>query len=461
MQTFLSQQSANNKYTLYACYLAAIVVLMDLSSINIALPSISKHFNFNMTQVSWLLIISMLSASSFALITGKIIEVFGTKRVLVLGFIIFFIGTFSCFISKQFNILLIIRFFQGIGESFLYVSGPAFIRKSLHSNKQQTAYGVWMACTGIGIGIGPVIGGFLISSLSWNWVFLINFPLSIFGILLMIKVKPSFILKKTNSQTDYLGALYSFLFLSCLIYGLNTMSRFESNFTLIYFAIIFSAIFFILFIKREKKFINPVFDLKLFSTRNFSLTIIGFFLYFIVNVGSRFIRPFYFEEIRMLSTEMSGVLMMISPQIMILISPLTRKLCTKIHPNKICIIGNALLAISMFICASWNTDTHLWVLILAMVILGIGMGLYYPTSSYVGMTSLQKNNSGMGSAAISTSKSMGKLMGILLFSSFFSLFNQLLPEQNAINLIFAFNMTFLSGGIIAIIAIIISLYLKK
>lgn len=459
MPRIKSSKSSSIKYTLYASYLAAIIVLMDLTSINIALPTISRHFNLDMGQVSWLIMISMLSASSFALIAGKITEVWGAKRVLIIGFIVFMIGTLACFLTQNFELLLAIRFFQGIGESLLYVVGPAFIRQSLAKEKQQSAYGIWMACTGIGIAAGPIIGGLLVANIDWSWVFLINFPLSIVGLLIMLKVKLPEVLIKPR-KADFIGAIYSFLFLAGLIYGLNMINRFGYFSPYIVVSIALSMIFLFLFIRREKVFINPVFDLKLFAIRNFSLTALGFFLYFVVNVGSRFLRPFYFENDRMLSTEASGMLMMVSPLLMMIISPLAIKVSRRIHPNYLCVAGNVLLAISMFLFAFWDSETSLFVIISAMILLGIGMGLYYPTSSFVGMSTLPEGRSGMGSAAISSSKSLGKLMGVLIFASLFTFFNSYLSGNNDLVLT-ATRLTFFSGGILAVIASVISLFLRK
>ena len=461
MPALKRSESVSIKYTLYASYLAAIIVLMDLTSVNIALPTISRHFNLDMGQVSWLIMISMLSASSFALIAGKITEVWGAKLVLLIGFSIFIIGTLSCFLTRRFEILLFIRFFQGVGESLLYVVGPAFIRQSIAKDQQQSSYGIWMACTGIGIAIGPVLGGFLIADLHWSWVFLINFPLSIMGLLLMLKVNLPRTQKHKSEKTDLMGAVYSFLFLAGLIYGLNMINRFGLKSPYILISIALAVLFLILFIRREKMFENPIFDLKLFLIRNFSLTALGFFLYFVVNVGSRFLRPFYFEDDRMLRPETSGILMMVSPLIMIMVSPLAKKISGKIHPKNLCIAGNVFLAISMFLFAFWDSETPLWIIVFAMILLGIGMGLYYPTSSFVGMNSLPDGRSGMGSAAISTSKSLGKLIGVLIFASLFMLFNNQIAKLDITTFNAAFRFTFLSGGLIAILATIISLFLKR
>lgn len=451
---------------LWASYTAAVVVLMDLTAVNIALPSISDHFGISPNEVSRLLMISMLTASSFALIAGRLIEIINPKLLFFTGFLVFFLGTFSCFLVKDFYILLGIRFVQGFAESLIYVIGPALIRKHMDLKKQQKAYGIWMMCTGIGISMGPVIGGFLVAGFDWNWVFLINVPLCLAGLFFVIRMQnESMSGEYRNSRFDIPGAIFSFLFLTGLIYGLNTANKEGWGSPIILISLFISLLSLGLFIRHEKSAKHPLFDLKLFRIRNFSLTNLGFFLYFIVNVGSRFLRPFYFEEGRGLSTEVSGILMMISPLVMIIISPMAKSLSRFVHPRRVCNTGNIFLFTSMLMFSTWDQHTSFVFLTLSMVILGVGMGLYYPTSSFIGMISLPDGRHGMGSAAISTSKSMGKLMGVLVFGFTFTILlsgaNGTIAKAGHETLIAAFQWTFLIGGIIGILAFMISLLLKR
>ncbi len=456
----LTNKLKANKIILWLCYLSAAIVLMDLTSVNIALPTISEYFGIGMRQVSWLLMASMLSATSFAIIAGRIIDNYETSSILTIGFIIFIVGTLTSFFVNQFEVLLVIRFFQGFGEALLYVVGPAYIRKSLPIEKQHSAYGIWMASTAVGISIGPVLGGLLLTELNWHSVFLINFALSSIG-LVILTINGLFMFKglKRIKDADYWGAFYSFITLGSVILALNASNaKGFFNWTVIIAYATF-LIFLILFVKREKHFSNPIFDLKLFKVRNFNIAAIGFFMFFVVNVGSRFLRPFYFENVKLMTSQISGLLMMISPLVMLFISPFSRLMSKYFQPKFVIIIANILLAISMFWFASWDNQTAVWELISAMILLGLAMGLYYPVNSFVGMKDLLQHQSGMGSAAISASKSLGKLMGVLLFAFCFSLISE--GSGSGVNLKDAYHYTFLLGSAIAIIGTMLSFKLNK
>jgi len=452
---------------LYSVYIAATAVLMDLTAVNIALPTISRYFGITLATASLILLVSMLTSSAFALIAGKIIETSNAGKLLLVGFAVFGTANIAAFFTTNFTVLLVIRFISGFAESVIYVIGPALIRKCLPPNKQQGAHGIWMACTGIGISMGPVIGSILIAGFGWNYVFLINVFLSLAGFAFAISLNKNF--RAPNRKMvrfDIKGAVYSFLFIGFLVFGLNTLGRQTANIWAGLIALMLSVFFLLLFIVREKNTAFPLLELRLFMIRNFTLSNIGFFLFFLVNVGSRFLRPFYFEAGRGFETRVSGILMMISPLIMVILSPLTKYITKWILPRNICIIAGFLLMVSMLMFTSWGPETSLLYLIISMLVLGVAMGLYYPTNAFIGMNSVKENQNGMASATISTSKSMGKLMGILVFSFVFELFFPykmteaiFIKDQN--ELFFAIRITFVSGVVISFISLLFSFWLLK
>lgn len=411
----------NEKALRWAINIAALVVLMDLSAVNIALPEMRSYFQFSVSLISMVLMISMLTATSSALIMGKLSQLVSPKKILILGFTIFGLTTFLSGITRNFNVLLVLRFIQGFAEAALYVIGPALIKRYISQEKQASAYGQWMMSAGIGISVGPLIGGYLISLFSWQAVFFINIPLVILGLWFSIKLtlKTS---KTLKEKFDNIGAFLSFAFLASLIAGVN-MGRLY-GWPVAWVFLLVSLLLFLTFLYRQKKCTFPILQLSLFRLRNFWLASLGFFLFFVVNVGSRFLRPFYFEEGRGFDSELSGLLMVISPAIMVLLAPFTdyfqRILCTK----KVVLLGNFFLFVSMLFFSLWDEQSSLLFIIFSMFLLGIGMGLFYPAATTIGMLSLSRESYGMGSAAIATSKSMGKLIGILAFALLFSYFFQ-------------------------------------
>jgi MFS family permease len=412
---------SNEKALRWAINIAALVVLMDLSAVNIALPEMRSYFQFSVSLISMVLMISMLTATSSALIMGKISQLVSPKKILILGFAVFGLTTFFSGITRDFNLLMVLRFIQGFAEAALYVIGPALIKRYISAEKQASAYGQWMMSTGIGISVGPLIGGYLISLFSWPAVFFINIPLVILGLWFSIKLtlKTS---KTVKENFDNIGAFLSFAFLASLIAGVN-MGRLY-GWSVAWVFLLVSLLLFLTFLYRQKKCTFPILQLSLFRLRNFWLASLGFFLFFVVNVGSRFLRPFYFEEGRGFETELSGLLMVISPAIMVLLAPFTEYFQRILGAKKVVLLGNFFLFISMLFFSLWDEQSSFLFIVFSMFLLGIGMGLFYPAATTIGMVCLPRESYGMGSAAIATSKSMGKLIGVLVFALLFTYFFQ-------------------------------------
>lgn len=398
------------------------MVLMDLSAINIALPSIKTYFNISVSEVSLILMASMLMSSGLALVAGKLIETKSSRLLLKIAFTIFGTTSLLSALTTDFYYLIPLRLIQGLAEAMLYVIGPALIKKHINQNMQQKEYGRWMMSCGMGISLGPIIGALLIASFGWKSVFLINVPLAILGFYFssQLSFKPQ--LNHHHQPADIKGAIFSFLFLTSFILFFNLLKQYTFSHPFLWLNLIFSMVFLSLFIRQEKKHPHPILDFSLFNIPNFRQANLGFFLFFLINVGSRFLRPFYFEEARLLSTTMSGVFMTISPLIMLIISFYIDIFNRVLSVKKMVILGNILLSISMLMFSFWDEHSSLIFIISSMVILGLAMGIYYPATTQIGMKSLPLSHSGMGSASISISKSIGKLMGVVLFGLFFKLF---------------------------------------
>lgn len=453
----------NKFHLLVTINIAALMVLMDLSAINIAMPTIKEHFNISVTTVSLVLMSSMLTATGTALIFGRFLEAYNQKRILMIAFLIFGFTTTITSQITSFYWLIPLRFVQGIAEAALYVSGPALIKQYIEPDQQQKQYGIWMMSCGLGISLGPILGGLTISFFGWEMVFLINLPLSLLGFYFASNLSTNKN-RKEHVKFDTLGSIYSFLFLGTFILLFNLIANQSINPIIIWACVILNLLFLFLFIRHESSFSSPILDLKLFKIINFRQANYGFFLFFFVNVGSRFLRPFYFEESRLLSPSTSGLLMMVSPVVMLIISLCIHYLKRYFSTRTLVISGNILLSISMLMFSFWEQNSSLFFIIISMLILGLAMGIYYPTTTQIGMKSIPNGKHGMGSASISISKSIGKLMGVLIFGLLFQIFYDFLVVQNHSELMIkteAIQLVFTGAFVISLINTILSFGIKE
>jgi len=445
--------------------IAAVMVLMDLSAINLALPSIRQHFQLSVFEVSLILMSSMLTATGFALVVGKLIETCKSGRILLISFLLFGLTSGLSSLCTHFYLLLSLRFIQGIAEAGLYVIGPALIKKHMDQHLQQKEYGRWMMSCGLGISIGPIIAAFLLQYFSWSAVFLINVPLAAMGIYFSWNLDREIVFKQQQHRFDYAGALFSFLFLAFFIITFNMLlSAFGTSSMWTWVSATISMVFLYSFIKREKRIDKALVDLQLFKMNNFRLANLGFYLFFLINVGSRFLRPFYFEEARGLMHHQSGLLMMISPLIMLVVSAFIHKIKPYFTTRQLHLTGNALLSLSMLMFSFWDVERSMPFIILSMVILGLAMGIYYPTTTQLGMSSLPEGSHGGGSAIMSISKSLGKLMGVLFFSLIFQILLQSFSSNFSSEILLksrAIQYVFIAAFTVSLINLFISFFTNK
>ncbi len=405
-----------------AINIAALMALMDLSAVNIALPTIKTHFNLSVSEVSLILMATMFMSSATALIMGKMLGRISPGRLLSAAFVVYGFTTTLTAFAPDFYWMIPLRLIQGVAESALYVTGPALIKNYISPQWHQKEYGRWMMSTGIGICLGPIIGAILIDLWDWPAVFLINLPLAMAGLYFSLKLDKSISFTKVHNSFDVRGAWLSFVFLGSMILFFNIITKFGVLVEWLVPLSLAAVVFLYLFVRHENSVKEPLLDLKLFKINNFRQANLGFFLFFVINVGGRFIHPFYFEETRSLSTTASGVMMMIAPGVMLFVSLYIDKLERYFITRQLVIGGNILLTISMIMFAMSSEKTNLGFLIAGLIILGISMGLYYPATTQAGMKGLPNGSHGMGSASISVSKSLGKLMGVLMFGLLFQFF---------------------------------------
>jgi len=188
--------TARSGYTLLilSISLATFMAALDGTIVNIALPTISEAFNVSTTTVSWVATAYLLVMAGCVLVFGKVSDIIGFKRVFLVGFVIFTLGSFACGLLpdllNSLNILIASRMFQAIGGAMITAIGPAMVTAFIPMDQKGKAMGIVMTLAALGTALGPSIGGVLVQYLSWHWIFFINVPIGIFAVLLGAKVIP-------------------------------------------------------------------------------------------------------------------------------------------------------------------------------------------------------------------------------------------------------------------------------
>jgi len=418
------QEKTQNILVVVTVALAIFVTNLDISIVNIALPTLSKIFNTGTDEVSRVIVAYLLALVGSLLVFGRLCDQKGVEKIFIIGFTTFTIASVLCALSPTIDFLNIFRFLQGLGGAMLLASFGAIVLKYLPPEKRGRAFGFSTVFGGIGVAIGPPVGGFLIQYLSWHWIFIVNVPIGIAGVYLAYRVlnKKHVPAPSTGSGGfDLLGGFLSFLGLFVLFYMMNTADKsgWLSVRTLSMLA--FSILCFILFVFREKRYSSPLVDLSVFKIKNLLL---GFFaLIFVTMVldGLTFTFPFFFDLICKLGAGETGLILMIAPLAIIFVSPVSGYLSDLKGPRYVGVISLLFLVVSVVMVEMFTSETSYYFIIVAFILFGIALALFYTSNTTFIMNYAEKGKEGMLSALLAVVTYLGASLGISVFEIVFSL----------------------------------------
>jgi EmrB/QacA subfamily drug resistance transporter len=289
----VTDRSAQRWITISIAF-AAFMSKLDSSIVNISLPAISQYFNVGTSDVSWVMLSYLLIQTNTMLITGKLGDIIGLKKIFVIGYIVFTIGSLLCGLSFNISMLIISRCLQGIGGAMIITSAFAAIPKYLPDTIIGSSFGIAATGAALGLIVGAPLGGFITGLLSWHWIFLINIPVGIVAIFVARKVIPEKKAVTHDADTrkkgfDVIGAGLSFFGLLALTYGLNRGQELGWGSASIMGLFAASCALFVAFYWREKRSSNPLMDLGLFRNHNFMFANIAAFKAFMVMSGVNFL----------------------------------------------------------------------------------------------------------------------------------------------------------------------------
>ena len=392
---------------------------LDTTIVNISLPTISRHFGVGTGEVSWIALSYFLAVTSLLLAFGRLGDLLGFRKLFLGGISIFATGSFLCALAHGINEIVLIRILQGIGGGIMVALGPAIISAFLPQAIRGRALGYVMASASIGIAMGPVIGGLLTVYLGWRWIFLVNVPLGIVATIIGFKALPRDH-PPARGRFDLLGAGLIFSCLALIIYGLNQGTELGWGSYTILGSFSLGILCAVGFIIREKRYSEPLVDLKLFNNLNFVLPNLGALFMLLAFAGALFSLPFYMELGLGFSTVLASLFLTITSLAAVVSAPIGGTIYDRRGPRLACLAASAstLLAFVLFFLLDTGGLQKI-ILAFALVLMGIGYGMYAPPTLGTVVSQCPQNR-GLASSIMMTSRDMGVIVGIALFETVFS-----------------------------------------
>ncbi len=382
------------------------------SSVNVALPTIGQDFGMGAVLLGWVNTGFLLSAAAFVIGFGRLGDIYGRKRIYLWGNLLFTLASVLIAVSQSANELIVFRVLQGFGASMIFATGLPILISVFPVGERGKALGIAVAAVYLGLSVGPSMGGLITQHLGWRYIFWLNLPL---GLLLLAVI--GLMLKgdwaeARGSKFDWAGSLLLGCCLLLIMYGFSTLPAGSAAAMIAVGLIGLGA-----FIRLEQKVTNPLIDIDLFRHNTvFALSNLAALINYSATFAVGFMLSLYLQNVKALSPQEAGLVLMAQPIIQTIFSPLAGRLSDKTEPRTVASSGMAVTFVGLALLVFLTAESSLIYVIVCLMLLGLGFGLFSSPNTNAIMSSVERKYFGVAGAMVSTMRQLGMMfsMGILM-----------------------------------------------
>lgn len=393
--------------------LAGMVAFVDFTIVNTVLPSIQGALEVSFVELQWVMNAFVLALCVFMVNMGRFGDIFGKRLMLYIGLVLFGAASMLCGIAENGIFLIIFRAVQGLGVAMLIPSSLALVAVIFPAEERGKAIGIWTGVSGLGMAIGPVLGGIITSLLSWRWVFFVNVPILIIaGFIGMVSIRE--IQHQGDKTIDWAGFFLMIVGLGTLVAGViqGPVWGWRSPITTSFFTV--AVISLITFYIVESKVKSPIIDFKLFANSGFLSGAFANYTLISFAYASFFLMPLYLGNIKNIDPFQIGLLLLPITALIIIVAPIAGKLVDSMGAKLPILIGLLSLGISAIIQFTFKSNSTLIYIMLAFIFLGIGWGLIYGSGAFAAISALPKELAGTATGALWTFQNLGGSIGLAI-----------------------------------------------
>jgi EmrB/QacA subfamily drug resistance transporter len=424
--------AARNPWAVLAVLcLGLFMILLDGTIVNIAIPHIQSYFDTTYSNIEWVMNAYILAFAVLLVPMGRFGDLWGRRKLFLAGMVLFTVGSLACGLAPTIYLLIAFRVLQGIGGAAMMPSTLSIITSVFAPEKRGAAMGVWGGVSGVASGLGPVLGGIIIQyvtwpavSDSWRWIFLVNIPVGIIGVLLTLRLVPESKNPTAVESLDFPGIGLLSVSLFSLTFALIEGQRlgWASGTILGLFAA--AAVAFLVFYVWEHRVKQPLIDFSLFRSLNFAAGNATGLLLSAAMMGVFFTIPIFLQSVLGFSAIKAGLVMAPMSVIIIFAAPLAGILSDRLGSKWIVAAGMFLLAVGLAWMAGLipgvekiAPDTTSLSLLAPFLISGIGIGFAVAPVTSAVMATAPRDRVGNASGVLSTMRQVGSLLGIAVLGA--------------------------------------------
>jgi EmrB/QacA subfamily drug resistance transporter len=397
--------------------MSLLIVGTDATIVNVALPSIGHELHASLSDLQWTVDAYTLVIASFLMASGSMADRFGRRRVFQVGLVLFTLGSLLCSVSASVTELVLFRCLQALGGSMLNPVALSIVSNTFTERRARArAMGVWGAVFGISLALGPVLGGVLVTSLSWRAIFWINIPIGVAAIILTQLFVPES-KAATARRFDPWGQLLVIVMLATLTYGVIEGPSRGWGSPLIAAMFVVAAAAAVTLVRVESRREQPLLEVRFFRSVPFSGASGIAVLAFGVLSGFLFLNTLYLQEGRGYSALHAGLLTLPMAAMICLFAPVSGRLVGTRGPRLPLVLAGLAIAVSLALLARISDATSLPYLLASYVVLGIACGLVNAPISNTAVSGMPNSQAGVAASVASASRQTGSALGVAITGS--------------------------------------------
>ena len=397
----------------------AFITTFTASAVNLAIPGISIEFNSKATVTGWIITTYILVTAMLAVPFGRIADLTGRRRLFILGVFFFMVFSFLAAFATSIEMLIVTRVIIGIAGAMIFATNTAILVTSFPREQTGKVLGLSVMFTYIGLSLGPVVGGIITHNLGWRSIFYITAFVTLIALIIAWIGIPKKISNKasqvpiTLKEVNPLGILLYAVMIFALIFGFTETSVSLYGWGIVVFGIILLFVF----IRHEMKTERPILELRLFKNNpNFIFSNLASLLNYGATFAVSYLLSIYLQIIVGYDAQVAGFILISQPILQAIVSPIAGRMSDKYSPFKLASAGMGLCAIGLFSYIFVDANTPLIHIIINMVIMGVGFGLFSSPNSNAIMSSVAPKDSSVASSMMATMRSLGHVISMSIIT---------------------------------------------
>ena len=404
-------------WTLGAVAFGLFMIMLDNTVVFVALSAIQSDLKISTSELEWVVNGYALTFAVLMLTGGKLADLLGRRRIFIVGLAIFTASSLACGLATGATMLIGARVIQGVGSALMNPATLSIITATFPPRQRGTAIGIWVGVSAMALAIGPLVGGILTEQINWSWIFFINVPVGILGIVVARLVIDESRDESEEQRLDLPGLISSGLGLFALTYGLIESNNYgwTSGRILASFAV--SAVALVAFVLLEHRQRVPMLDLSLFRNRTFAGANTVMLLVALAMFGVFFFNSLFLQRILHYSAIETGATFLPMTVLIVLIAPVAGKFSDRIGSRWLMGAGLVCLSASLVAFSTLGIGSTFWDVLPGLLLGGVGMSLAMTPTTAAAMGSVPVDKAGVGSAVLNSMRQVGGSLGIAVMGA--------------------------------------------